>query len=170
MTLDIRRILVPIDFSANSGRALDYGQWREGWHVLLETGQPGARLEGLIGNFQVLSGWNLTSIDADWRDIDANGTVDTVYAVGVGDPVVPDGQGTRVILSHGDPTGVLTEIVLDFSDPARPALTPVGAGVHADDNRLFIGVSGDDPTFVDNDGDGQADPVDAVGWVFFGWP
>jgi len=143
-----------------AGRALDYGKYQGGWHHLLVTGNPGARIEQGATGYDLFSSYNLDSIDAVWRDTDGDAIDDTLYAVGVGSPVVSDGQGPRVILTYGDPSGAMTDRVLAFTDPYRPDLVPTGAGIHADADRLVIGVAADSAYYAQ----------DAIGWVFFGMP
>lgn len=143
-----------------AGTVLRYGAYREGNHHLLFAG-AGATISGPLGDFDVFGDYQLTSIDADWRDTNGDLVNDTLYAVAVGEPTVPDGLGPRVLLAHGDPTVSMDILVMPFHDPGRPALVPAAAGIHVDANRLFIAVSGLDNTGL---------VKDAVGWAFLGWP
>ena len=143
-----------------AGTTLRYGTYREGYHHLL-FGGAGAFLSGPSGDFDVLTDYQLTSVDADWRDTDGDLVNDTLYVIGVGEPIIPDGLGMRVLLAHGDPNVSMNVAVLPFEDASRPTLVPTAAGIHVDANRLFIAVSGHDNT----------GPVqDAIGWAFLGWP
>jgi hypothetical protein len=151
-----------LDASATNpwlGYAIEEASFEHGWHNLRMTGATGAQLQGSLGTYTVLTDYNLTSFDSSWRDTDTNGIEDTLYTVGVG-TLVSDGSGPHVVLAYGDPNGILTERILDFSDPTRPNLVPTGASVFADDGRLMVAVAADSLDYLG----------DAVGWVFFGLP
>ena len=142
-----------------SGTQLTYATHREGYHHVLDA-SPGATIMGPMPTINVLTDYWLNTIDADWRDTNADGLDDLIYVIGVGEPVIDDGLGPRVILAYGDPSGALTEKVISYEDPLRPNLVPTAASIHTDESRLFIGVSGTDAS---------APFQDSVGWVFFGW-
>lgn len=155
-----------------AGRQLDYGRRKDGWFLLLETGQTGARLEGPLGNLNVLTDYFVHQFDAAWREV-SPGNYD-LYVTAIVDPVIDDGLGTRALLSYGPFGGPYTEKVLDISHPGLGTLDATGIGVYADDDRLAIavGAEGDDPSLC---GTVPAPTTnycadDEIGWIFYGWP
>lgn len=119
--------------------------------VLVLDDQPGLRLYD--GAFtRVLSDW--TVAHADWST--RPGPAGTEHAVFfVGEPVVDDGLGPRLVLAWG-PMDSLSTVTLDPTVPgiASP-IVPTGVGVHLDANRMALAFSGTGP--VD----------DTVAWAFY---
>lgn len=143
-----------------AGETLDYGQYREGWHHLIHSGQTGGELRSQSQSYVLLDGYQLSSFDADWRDTNGDMVPETVYAVGVGEASPPDGVGIRLVMAYGDPSVGITTVEIPFGDSVRPNLVLNAASVHSDDDRLFIGISATNTSDPDDE---------AIGWAFFGW-
>ena len=151
--------LVPAAQNPWAGRTLRYGQYRDGWHILIDTAGSGVTLEGPLGTQNLLGGWDVSSADGHWRDSAGTGVVDEMYVAAIAEPVVDDGLGPRLVVGWGPVGGPFNEFTMPVTDPARPNLVPTGAGILATPDRLAIAVSATD----------TAPNNDAVGWAFFGW-
>ena len=129
---------------------------RRGWHQMI-TPVSGAMIFGPATSYALLQDAEVLSFDTDWRDTDGDLVDDTLYIAAV----IDRGDGPTVVLQYGDPDGVLEELELPFEDPTRPGLIPAHTSIHTDDNRLFLAVSGSNPSNSQED---------AIGWIFLGWP
>jgi len=132
--------------------AVDY---RDGWLNAITPG-GGATLIGPTDSHLVLQDATVLSIDADWRDTTGDLVEDTLYIAAV----IDRGAGNEVVMVYGDPDVALTEIALPYEDVTRPGLIPEAAAILTDNNRLFLAVSGSNPS---------TPTEDAVGWIFLGW-
>ncbi len=126
------------------GSTFAYADYRDGWHNVVYTSGD-AWVLGLASH-QVFGGHTVQSMDAVWYGPD-------LYAVAV----VTENGAPELVLSYGDPNVSMSEVALDFGDPARPSLVLTGAAVMADADRLVVAISADDP----------GNTNDAVGWVFY---
>ena len=150
-------LLTPAPSDPWAGRQLRYGQYREGWHILLDEFQTGVELEGPAGAFQVLPTWDVHDVDAHWRPQLAGGW-DIVVAA-VAEPIPDDGLGPRLVVALGDSSGPFTELELPFQDTSGTDREPSGVGVLLDVDRFVLAA-----TSVD-----QAGLDDVLGWVAYGW-
>ncbi len=130
-----------------SGSTIAHADFRDGWHNVVYTGGDAWVLG--FGSHQIFGGHTVQSMDAVWYGPD-------LYAVAV----VTENGAPELVLSYGDPNVSMTEVTMDFGDPARPNLVLTGAAVMADADRLVIAISADDPGLVN----------DAIGWVFYALP
>lgn len=163
-----------------AGRQLDYGEYRNGWHFLKETGVPGVRVETGATDMVLLGDFWIGSVDVDGRDTDPLVPGDEeVYVAAIAEPVVDDGFGPRVVVSYGPIGGPYEEIVMPHEHPTRDDLVVDGVGVYADEDRLVVSVAslatdpvGDPGLCLIPPGGMYPDACmpDALGWVFFGLP
>jgi len=134
-----------------------HGDWTLG--VLGAGGVTAKRISG-AGKVELFDGEDLFDADVVFYDADGDGEEpEMVYAVAVYDP--DEDEVNEVVLRYGDPAvldddddmTVLTEAIFELDDGTTEYDVDY-AGIHVDDERIFIG----------------AVAADAVGWLFMGWP
>lgn len=137
----------PVDFWA--GASFASANYKDGW-LLMTDSVAGAYLYGQSSAHVVLTGEHVLSFDAAFVD-------NITYLA-----AIVDTAGTpTILLTYGDlDAGGLTQVTLDL-DPSQANLEPAHISVFADDERLFLAVTGTNPSVTGHD---------AVGWAFFGWP